>query len=129
MALSSKVTFARSGTTITVNGPSPGTDQALQPMFVTERSANHTRWVYQTTDTKMRVWTLNLNSLTLAQKNALEDFYTNTAKGPTNTFTYTHTDGNSYTCRFVDPMLPPFTRAAPGTFDIQLRLETTAQLS
>ena len=122
--MASTVTFG----TATVNGP-VSSDPAAYPMFVTDQSANHTRWVYQTTSTKKWLWTLKFQDLTGAQKDALEDYFQNTAKGPTNTFTYVHTDGASYAnCRFADVELQ-FTRNNANNWDVTVRIESPTQVA
>lgn len=120
----STVTFG----TATVNGPET-TDVGAYPMFVTDQAANHARWTYQTTSTKKWLWTIKLRDLTAAQKDALEDYFQSTAKGPTNTFTYIHTDGASYAnCRFVDTDLQ-FTRNNANNWDVSVRIEVPSQVA
>lgn len=96
MPAATTVAFVRGGTTVNVNGPSSATDVDLHPMWVTGLSASHSRWVYRTTTTKKRVWAMKLDSVTAAQKAALDAFFTDTAKGPELPFVFVHTDGASY---------------------------------
>lgn len=124
MAAASTVTFG----TATVNGPPGPTDAGALPLTVTDLAANYTRWTYQTTSTKKWIWTLQLADLTNAQKLALETYFTDTAKGPLNTFTYVHSDGTSYSsCRFADTELQ-FKRVNGKVWDVTVRLEVQAQV-
>jgi hypothetical protein len=123
MSASSKVTFG----TETVNGPEDPGDISAYPMFVSDLAANYSRWTYQTTSTKKWLWTLKLRDLTASQKAALETYFQDTAKGPTNTFTYVHTDGASYAnARFADTELQ-FQRHNPNIWDCQVRIEVENQ--
>lgn len=115
-------------TAIEINGPVSPTNVDLLPMFVSDLSANNTRYSYQLTDTKVWHWSMRFDDLTTAQKNALEDFFTDTAKGPTNTFTYTHSDGETYTARFLDTALQ-FERRNSNEWATSFALEVTAQVN
>lgn len=109
--------------TVTLNGPAGPTETRTLPRFVSDLSADHTRWTYQTTSAAKSHWTLTFGDLTTSQKNALETYFNNTAKGPTLTFAYVHTDGTSYSnCRFVDTELA-FSRIDDNTWSVTLRLE------
>jgi len=115
--------------TVTVSGPSGPTQVDLQTGFVSDLSADFTRFSYRTTSNFLRQWTISLPNLTTAQKNDLETYFRNTAKGPTNTFTYVHTDGTSYAnCRFVDTSLR-FTRLNDNEWSVQVRIETTTAIN
>jgi hypothetical protein len=120
--VSGKVKFGA----VEINGPRI-TNGTLLPMFVSGLSADHTRWAYQTASSKLRQWSMQLADLTTAQKKALEDFFTDTAKGPTNTFSYTHTDGSDYTARFASTELI-WTRHDGNRWDVDITLETSAQI-
>lgn len=123
--MGSTVTFG----TAVVNGPSDPAEVAAYPRFVSDLAANYARWTYQTTGTKLWLVTLKLTDLTAAQKDALEDYFLDTAKGPTNTFTYVHTDGNSYSnCRFADTELQ-FSRHNGKVWDATVRIESPTQFS
>jgi len=119
----STVTFAKSPTTVTVNGPTP-CDVRLLPMFVTDQSANNQRWGYQTTDQKRWRWTLSLQALTDAMRDALEAFFTDTARGPLIEFTYTHTNEVAYLARFVDTELG-WKRTSSDQWELTVAIETT----
>lgn len=123
---SANVTFVKDATTVTVPGPPGPTDVNQLPLFVTDLSANHTRWTYKLTATGAYQWLIPLNALTLAQKQALQAFFTTTVGGPATTFTYTHTDGNSYTVRFVDTALA-WNRENGTMWGVSVRLETATE--
>lgn len=119
---SSKVTFALGGTSIQVEGPDGPTDPAVQPQWVTDQTADLTRISYRTTNTVLTTWKMQLSNLTKASMQALRSFFYTTAKGPENTFTYTHTDGQTYTARFAMPALEP-KRANSNEYSVALVLE------
>lgn len=122
--MASTVTFG----TATVNGP-VSTDPGAYPMWVTDQTPNHTRFVYQLTSVKKWLWTLKFQDLTGVQKAALENYFHNTAQGPTNTFTYTHTDGQTYAnCRFADTELQ-FVRNNGNQWDVTIRIESPNQVA
>ena len=59
---------------------------------------------------------LSFRDLTAAQKTALQTYFNDVAKGPSNTFSYTHTDGTVYAgVRFLDNVLE-FSRIDGGAF-------------
>lgn len=120
------VTLVKDATTVTLPGPSSATDVTSMPRFVTDQSANFTRWTYQLTASKLFHWSISIMDLTYAQKNALQSFFDDTVDGPNLTFTYTHTDGNSYTARFVDTMLN-FNRVNGTQWATNFRLETSTE--
>lgn len=126
--MASTVVFALGSVSATVNGPESPTQVRHLPRWVTARTADHTRIVYQTPAPKTKEWTLNLRDLTTAQKAALQSFFDDTAQGPTNTFDYTHTDGNTYEdVRFLDVELA-WERLGPNDWNLTVRLETTADI-
>ena len=126
MALATTVTFFKSPTTVVVNGPAPS-DFELLPRTVSEQAANYDFHSYQMTSKKLRRWSLQFTDLTTAQKDSLVDFFTDDVIGPTNTFTYTHTNGTVYTnVRIINDGLQ-FTRTNPGIFTVSMVLEFDAQ--
>ena len=103
--------------TVVMNGPIGG-GQSVRPkaQFVSGQTVNGTTYVYQKNDVTQNVWVLSFRDLTAAQKTALQTYFQDTAKGPSNTFSYTHTDGTTYTgVRFVDNVLE-FSRIDGGAF-------------
>ncbi len=123
---SANVTFGSGGSAVTVPGPPTQTDVNNLAQWITDSSANHTRWSYKLTGTAMYQWSIPLTALSGAQKVALQSFFTTTVGGPTSTFTYTHTDGNSYTVRFIDTSLS-WSRVNGEMWDVTVRLETATQ--
>lgn len=77
----------------------------VYPKYVTDQAADGTRYVYKVSNTTLYQWQLTFRHLTTGQKEDLEDFFEERG-GPATTFTYQHTDGNSYTVRFVQEALP-----------------------
>lgn len=115
------------GHTCTINGPQSSEPDLIQ-QFVTDLTANHTRYVYQSTSNSLRQWKLHFDTLYAADKANLETFYLTYAVGPVNTFTYTHTDGNTYTARFIDTQLQ-WSRVNANIWSITFTLETTGVIS
>ena len=116
--------------TVTMNGPvGGGQDVRPKARFVSGRTVNGTTYTYQKNDQTQNVWVLDFRDLTAAQKTALQTYFQDTAKGPSNTFSYTHTDGTTYTgVRFVDNVLE-FSRIDGGKFfSAQIRLLIAAEV-
>ena len=104
----SKVRFAYSGTNCDVEGPEGNIDVSPQPQWVTDQTADLTRIAYRTTNTVMSTVKLQLNNLTKAQWQALRSIFFTTVKGPELAFSYTHTDGTTYTnCKFAMTTMEP----------------------
>ena len=103
--------------TVTMNGPvGGGQDVRPKARFVSGRTVNGTTYTYQKNDQTQNVWVLDFRDLTAVQKTALQTYFQDTAKGPSNTFSYTHTDGTTYTgVRFLDNVLE-FSRIDGGAF-------------
>ena len=103
--------------TVTMNGPVGG-GQNVRPQarFVSGRTVNGTTYAYQKNSMTQNIWVLSFNDLTAAQKVALQTYFNDVAKGPSNTFSYTHTDETVYAgTRFVDNVLE-FSRIDGGKF-------------
>ena len=103
--------------TVTMNGPVGGGQSVRpQPRFVSGRTVNGTTYTYQKNDQTQNVWVLDFRDLTAAQKVLLQTYFNDVAKGPSNTFSYTHTDATTYTgVRFIDNVLE-FSRIDGGAF-------------
>ena len=117
--------------TVTLNGPvGGGQDVRPQARFVSGRTVNGTTYAYQKNAMTQNIWVLNFRDLTAAQKIALQTYFNDTAKGPSNTFSYTHTDGTTYTgVRFMDNVLE-FDRIDGGKFfSCQIRLLIAAEVN
>ena len=116
--------------TVTMNGPvGGGQDVRPKARFVSGRTVNGTTYTYQMNDQTQNVWVLDFRDLTAAQKVLLQTYFQDTAKGPSNTFSYTHTDGTTYTgVRFLDNVLE-FSRIDGGKFfSAQIRLLIAAEV-
>jgi alkyl sulfatase BDS1-like metallo-beta-lactamase superfamily hydrolase len=76
------------------------------------------------------IWVLDFRDLTAAQKTALQTYFNDVAKGPSNTFSYTHTDSTTYSgVRFMDNVLE-FSRIDGGAFfSCQIRLLIAAEVN
>lgn len=128
MAGASTVSFAIGGTTVTVNGPAGPTDVGPLPRQTIDRAADHTLWSYTHTSTKLWTWSIGLRDLTAAQKDAFEDFFLDTAVGPNTAFTYTHTDGTSYSnCRFLQTDLR-WQRVNEAVWDVSIQIQVPSQV-
>jgi len=102
---------------VEINGPVGGGQSVRpQPRFVSGRTVNGKTYTYQKNDVTQNIWVLAFNDLTAAQKIALQTYFNDVAKGPSNTFSYTHTDGTVYAgTRFIDNVLE-FSRIDAGAF-------------
>lgn len=127
MPLSASVTLTRNATSITINGPAGEQPVDPPPRYVTGQTTNGTVYSYQKNTSSNRVWTLNFNDLTDADKTALEDFFLNTAGGPSQTFSYTHTNGSTYTVRFMNGSLS-FFRVMPNLWRVSVSLLMTTAI-
>ena len=125
------ITLTSGVTSITLPGPSGSTEVATLPRYVSAVSANHKRWSYTLASAshKLNQWFLQLSALTGTQKTNLQDFFDNTVAGPTNTFTYVHTDGTSYSnVRFAETDLR-WTRDNGEFWSTAFRIEMATAVS
>lgn len=124
MSLLVTMTDPTGPTTITLNGPRDS-DPTGVPRYVLDTAAGGQVWSYKLAATIIDRWTMTLQSLTGAQKAALKNFFDNVVEGPSRTFTYTHTNGNSYTnVRFVDTFLK-FKRSNANEWSVTITLLLT----
>ena len=91
-------------------------------MWVSAHADDLTHWSYQASNRYIEQWELRLHELTASQWAALRNFFYNTVKGPQTTFTYTHTDGESYQANFINERLEA-SRRDSNTFQTTIRLE------
>lgn len=125
MAIASTVTLDDGTTSITINGPTPSNFELLS-RTISELTANRDIYSYQITSSKIRRWPLVFNDLTTAQKDNLVNFFTDDVIGPTNAFSYTHTDGTVYSnVRFENDSLQ-VERVHPGIFRVSVVLRVAA---
>ena len=119
----STVEFLSGPTSVVISGPvSPSTFRLLS-RTVSDLTAGHKRYVYQLTSKKIRQWSLTFTDLDEDQKRDLEDFFFDIAVGPSNTFVYVHTNGETYSdVRFATNDLE-FERTEPGRYRVQVLLE------
>lgn len=87
------------------------------------------RYVYKMSSMNRWMWTLQFDAVTSPQKDKLiQFFYHPSVDGPTSTWSYTHTDGNVYTARFLQPSLP-FGRVNSNLWTVQIELELETSVS
>lgn len=125
---SKTVSFATASGSIQVNGP-VSTDIITNPFHVSAQTANYTVFVYRKTGVFAQDWNLVFDGLSDANKQAINDFFINDAQGPTNTFTYGHTDGEGYTARFMDDRLQFQRRPGDWGITIRLRIEGAKEVT
>lgn len=116
------VAMTRGGTTITLNAPEGPTNVRCLSNWVTALSESLKRWVYRTSDVRKEHWTISLHDMGESQWSDLRSFFYDVVKGPELTFTYTHTDGETYTARFVDTELQG-SRRDKNTWSATITLE------
>lgn len=124
MAQRSTVLFG----SVAINGPTAPTNIEQRPRFARLSSDAGRSYSATLSGSELEVWTLNFDSLTGTQKADLANFFENTAHGPSDTFSYTHTDGETYTARFSETMLK-WTRQNEQLWGCTIRLEITAVIS
>ena len=127
MATSTVIFNDLSAPAVTVNGPTT-TTVTQEPVTVHAETEDHTIWAYKPTSTEVSTWDFTLVDLTLAMKNNFHAFFYDDAVGPTNTFTYTHTDGTAYTlCRFLQNTLQ-WSRRSSALWDVAVRIRVPIEI-
>ena len=125
--MSKTVTFTKGGTVATVPGPTPSDQQiARLPRYVMGYTNNGTVYSYKRSETTRWHWSLSFRDMTAAQRDQLQSVFEAT-DGPGEQMTYVHTDGESYTARFLHPELE-FFRSGPELIGIDLTLETSTKV-
>ena len=117
-------TLVSGAVTVTLPGPQPGAAMREVKHQGIGLTAGGTRYAYDKGVDRYEV-DLEFQSLTTAQKSALQSFFHTTVDGVANTWTYTDTAATSFTARFLDPELD-FTQVARGVWDVSMRLELSA---
>lgn len=118
------VTFVLGGTTVTLPDPAPGYPIRSIRRQSLGRTAGGQVYVYDKGIAATEA-ILPFESLTDTEKGDLVDFFEDTAEGGMNTFTYTDSNGDAHTARFLDPRLD-LIKVAANVWDVQVRLELTA---
>lgn len=122
MSRTTVVFDAGSDGSATVPGPRNRTRIDPLPQHVFQRTANGTAVVYKQTSTRLDEWSMTLEDLSNAQRDALDDLFW-AIGGPAGTFDYTHTDSTTYSnCRFVTPVLQ-WERMSSQLWTVQIRIE------
>lgn len=109
----------------TVNGPDGDQPYDSIANYVTALTQGGNRYSYKKSAASQKLWTLSFKFVTSSQRAALQTFFDGTAKGPTNTFTYIHTNGQSLTVRFAQPQLT-WSRVTPNVWATSIQLEIVA---
>lgn len=125
--MATEVTFSllSSSPSIVINGPSFVAQPVERvPRFVSGRSAAGTPYVYELPVTPLWEWEITFQDIALADKRALEEFFYIDARGRSNQFSYTHTNGNVYTARFAMDRLQ-WSRQGSALWACTIVLETT----
>lgn len=113
---------------IRIKGPAfVGQPVSLVRQFVSDRTADGTRYTYHLTNSTKWEWELQFRDLAREEKRELEEFFRAHARGPSQSFTYTHTDGTVYAgTRFAQDILP-WTRNHRELWDCTVRIETLTE--
>lgn len=126
--MSSTVNFTKGASNYDINGPVGNQSISRSSRYSISESHDGTIWSYKRHAGSHRKWRLELTDVTSAQKDNLQSFFDSDAAGPTNTFTYTHTDGTSYTARFVQEELQ-WQRVGPNQWGVSITLDIEAAIS
>ena len=118
------VTLTKDAATVTLPGPNPGATASETKRQVLGRSAGGTVYTYDKGVDTYEI-ALTFESLTNAEKAALQSFFHATVDGVTSTLTYTDSSGNAYTARFLEPALA-FRKVADNVWDVAFRLELSS---
>jgi hypothetical protein len=117
-------TFVKGGTTLTFTrdpGYAPTALNYLQP--IAQATGGHL--VAQDLAATEKILTLSWPRMPLAEVASLRSFFTDTADGMAQTFTYTDVRGVATTVRFADQELA-VAESAPGSAAVTVRLEVAA---
>lgn len=125
--MASTVTLLSGSTSIEINGPTGPTNPSPPANWNTSRTASGELIVYRYSSNAKNIWNLTFPMITTAQKVALYSFWRDTVSGPENTFTYTHTDGESYTARFLNSL--NFSRENNGYWSVVIQLEVSGEVA
>ena len=118
------VTFSKDSTTVTLPSPKPGSTAREVKTQVSALTAGGERYVYDKGIDSFFI-DLTFESLNNTEKANLLSFFHTTVDAMAETFTYTDSNGSTYTARFVYPTLH-FTKVAAGVWDVKFTLELNA---
>lgn len=118
------ITLRRETTSVTLPDPSPGVRLGARRRQVAVRTQGGETRVF---DRGVETWeaALTIESLTAAEKAALEAFVRDAAEGMLRTFTLVTESGAERTARLLSPDLE-FHKLARDVYDVTLRLELSA---
>jgi hypothetical protein len=113
--------FVKGGTTCNIQNPQRSNRENRTARQALSRAADGTPYVYSKGTARI-VLEADFVALRDAEKDALQDFFDNSAEGMTYTFTLTDHEGNSWTARFLHDTLK-WTQlddqvASAGTFQV-----------
>lgn len=117
-------TFVKGGTTLTFSRDPGYPPTALSYLQPTARATGG-HHVAQALAYTEKTLTLYWPRMPLAEVESLQSFFTTTAEGMAQTFTYTDVRGVATTVRFADPVLE-VAESAPGSAAVTVRLEVAA---
>ena len=115
------VSLTKDAATVALPGPNPGYVSLEAKRQALGRSAGGTVYVYDKGVSTFEV-ELSFESLTNAEKAALQSFFDSTVNGAITTFTYTDSGGNTTTARVLNTELA-FRKVADNVWDVSFRLE------
>jgi len=122
VAKSLNVTFVNGSTTVTLPGPIGGSAMSRIKAQAIGLSAGGTRFAYDKGATDRFEAELAFKNLSTDEKEDLDSFFDSDVDGVTTTFTYTDTNGQEYTARFLEPELR-ITKVVFGIWDVSMKLE------
>lgn len=91
-------------------------------MWTSPTGADWERSVMRQTEVAKWNWVIDLYGIPASEFIDLEDFFADVVDGPASTFSYTHTDGRTYTVRFADTEIAR-TRRGNKHVDITFEIE------
>lgn len=129
MAADAQIRLTKDATVVDLPGPPSGGTTVRNPVnYVTGATVDGMRYAYQTSASARRLWTIPLADLSAANKADLESFFA-LVGGPSQEWSYRHTDGTSYAgVRFVTPGLE-FVRLNPRQWATTITIETAGAVS
>lgn len=127
MAKRATCEFTKDSTTIEIPGPATSNVRNT-PQYARSETPSGQHWVYKGRSSARDVWILEFKGLGNTDKDNLQDFFDTTVGGPGVSFTYEHTDEESYTARFLQDSLQ-FTPEFPGWWNITLEIEVNGRVS
>lgn len=117
------ITFSKNTTSITLPAPQSGAQSKLHTSQVLGRTASGELYAYDQGAEHSEL-TLEIHSMTTAQKDALSSFFSNTALGMKETWVYEDAEGTEFTGRFLEPSIV-FAQFAHEVWDCSLKISVS----